>query len=530
MKKLICSFLFVAGSLFFAACSSDSGNDDPGAQTPAPELKTPIEAGNDLYGIVIDNTGSPIEGVVVSDGFSCVESDANGVYQMARNKDAYHVFYRIPADRAVPIANGLPCFWQKLSTSQQRYDFTLSAQQAVEDRFMLFCVADPQVQTDSDISRFKQETIPDIKEHAATFNIPVYGVTLGDILFNTGTLNVFPTLMAQMGNAMHQNNTGIPLFQTMGNHDNSVKPTISEGSSNLDLAARREFESKFGPCDYSFDRGNAHIVCMDDILFTTESHNPSSYLQGFTDAQVEWLRQDLELVPKSKMVILCIHIPIRNGSANNITAVRDLLKGFAETHIMSGHTHYSQNYIDTGRNIYEHIHGAACGAWWKSTINKDGAPNGYGVYEINGSGISNWYYKATCYDRDFQIRMYRANTRFAYDDIQQFIYHNSDQIIANIWNSDNRNWSVEVYEDGAKTGNMTRYTDNDVWAVGYHAGVLGKTTYTGSFDHLYYYKLQDKDAAVEIRATDKFGNTYKQTMFTTNSQSDYPTVANYPKE
>ena len=106
MKKLICSFLFVAGSLFFAACSSDSGNDDPGAQTPAPELKTPIEAGNDLYGIVIDNTGSPIEGVVVSDGFSCVESDANGVYQMARNKDAYHVFYRIPADRAVPIANG----------------------------------------------------------------------------------------------------------------------------------------------------------------------------------------------------------------------------------------------------------------------------------------------------------------------------------------------------------------------------------------------------------------------------------------
>ena len=133
-------------------------------------------------------------------------------------------------------------------------------------------------------------------------------------------------------------------------------------------------------------------------------------------------------------------------------------------------------------------------------------------------------------EKEFQIRMYRANERFAYDDIQQFIYHNSDQIIANIWNSDNRNWSVEVYEDGAKTGNMTRYTDNDVWAVGYHAGVLGKTTYTGSFDHLYYYKLQDKDAAVEIRATDKFRNTYKQTMFTTNSQSDYPTVANYPKE
>lgn len=530
MKKLICSLLFVAGALFLAACSSDNGNDDPGTQTPAPELQTPIEAGNDLYGIVMDNTGTPIEGVVVSDGFSCVESDANGVYQMARNKDAYHVFYRIPADRAVPMANGLPCFWQKLSSSQQRYDFTLSAQQAVETNFTLFCVADPQVQSNSDVSRFESETIPDIKKHAATFSTPVYGVTLGDVLFNTSTVNVFPTLMAKMGNVMHQDNAGIPLFQVMGNHDNSMKPKISEGSSNYDLGGRREFESKFGPCDYSFDRGNAHIVCMDDIMLKTEKHNPSTYEKGFTDAQVEWLRQDLALVPKNKLVILCIHIPIRNSTDNKMGEVCDLLNGFAESHIMSGHTHYGQNYIYTGRNIYEHVHGAACGAWWNSTINKDGTPNGYGVYEIAGATIANWYYKPTRMEEAFQIRMYRANERFAYTDQQQFIYHNSNQIIANIWNSDNRNWSVEVYENGVKTGNMTRYTDGDVWAIGYHAGVLGKTTYTGSFDHLYQYTLQDEDAAIEIRATDKFGNTYTQTVFTTNSQSDYPTVENYPKE
>ena len=73
--------------------------------------------------------------------------------------------------------------------------------------------------------------------------------------------------------------------------------------------------------------------------------------------------------------------------------------------------------------------------------------------------------------------------------------------------------------------------DYDAWACGYHAGFLKRTSYTKKTEHLYYYTLKDANAAtVEIRATDKFKNTYKQTMFTTNSQSDYPTVANYPQQ
>ena len=80
--------------------------------------------------------------------------------------------------------------------------------------------------------------------------------------------------------------------------------------------------------------------------------------------------------------------------------------------------------------------------------------------------------------------------------------------MANIWNSDDRNWKVEVYENGNKTGEMTREKSLDAWGAGYHVGVLsanpdshGKTTY----DHFYHYKLKDAKAAVEIRATDCFG-------------------------
>ena len=131
MKRIIYSLLFAAGTLF-AGCSDDD--------TQAP-LNTPIQEGNNLYGVVTDPNGAPVGGIVVSDGFSCVATDANGVYQMPRHADAFHVFYRIPADREIPMSEGRPCFWQRLSKTQERYDFVLMPQQAVETDFKLVCIA-----------------------------------------------------------------------------------------------------------------------------------------------------------------------------------------------------------------------------------------------------------------------------------------------------------------------------------------------------------------------------------------------------
>lgn len=433
MKRIIYSLLFAAGTLF-AGCSDDD--------TQAP-LNTPIQEGNNLYGVVTDPNGAPVGGIVVSDGFSCVATDANGVYQMPRHADAFHVFYRIPADREIPMSEGRPCFWQRLSKTQERYDFVLMPQQAVETDFKLVCIADPQVQKDTDLARFKEESVPDIRAHVSTLEGPVYGITLGDIIFNEKAKDVTNQMMPPIALAMRESEIGLKLFQVMGNHDNCMTPTVTDESSNFDLAGRRNFEYKFGPCDYSFDRGNAHIVAMDDVLLTDEKHNPSDYEGGFTDAQVEWLRQDLSLVPKEKLVIFCVHIPLRNATSFNRETVRNLLKEFDNVHIMAGHTHYAQNYIDG--DVYEHIHGAVCGAWWKSTINVDGTPNGYGVYDISGSKIENWYYKPTRLSKDFQIRMYRGETTFAGG--YKFTYTASDEIVANIWNSDDRNWKVEVYEN-----------------------------------------------------------------------------------
>ena len=61
---------------------------------------------------------------------------------------------------------------------------------------------------------------------------------------------------------------------------------------------------------------------------------------------------------------------------------------------MSGHTHYHRNEPSVSNSsVYEHVHAAVCGTWWYSRVNGDGCPNGYGVYDITGNTIKNWYYK-----------------------------------------------------------------------------------------------------------------------------------------
>lgn len=178
---------------------------------------------------------------------------------------------------------------------------------------------------------------------------------------------------------------------------------------------------------------------------------------------------------------------------------------------------------------YEHVHGAACGAWWHSTINTDGTPNGYAIYKVKGATIDNWVYKATGFDPDFQIRLYRGSDIFmeGYTPSYQFYYKGDDQIVANIWNAD-KDWKIEVYENGTKTGEMKPYESNatkrDAWASGYHCGVQDapRATTTAPTRATCTTTRSNVHSFVEVRATDKFGQTYSQSKFTTGLAEDFP--------
>jgi hypothetical protein len=340
---------------------------------------------------------------------------------------------------------------------------------------------------------------------------------------------------------MSISNTGIPIYQTMGNHDylyfNGSQPIEpDETSSTYNIKAQRLFEDTFGPINHSWNRSDTHIVCMRDMLWNSNNAG-GDYSLGFSDEQYEWLKQDLSFVPKDKLVILCVHIPLVNSSNKNIQKVIALLASFNEAHIMAGHTHYTRNEPTLSSGVYEHVHGAVCGAWWHSNTNGDGTPNGYGVYDIRGNRIYNWYYQGVntgMNDRDYQIRLYRGDHRSGgkYEYFAQ--QHGDGVLLANVFNADD-SWTVKVYEDGVYSGQMSKIAykketptkgtgiDNptkpstkssqDWWAIGHLVGVKNRSrgSYFTSCFHLYKYTLKNKNASIRVEATDRFGRTYSQT-------------------
>ncbi len=149
---------------------------------------------------------------------------------------------------------------------------------------------------------------------------------------------------------------------------------------------------------------------MDDVMGTTSTGSTWNYVGGFTASQLKWLQGDLNQVSDKENTLLIFD--------KNYSQVLNLLAQFKETHIMIGHTHYTQNYVHSnlktgnGLPIYEHIHGAACGAWWNGNSTVTGEPNGYTVYTVKGNQITDWFLKGTNQDKDFQMRVFDGDQIF----------------------------------------------------------------------------------------------------------------------
>ena len=501
-------------------------------------------------GTITYNDGTPAAGVSVSDGYTVVQTAADGTYTIEPHQDAWYIYYSIPSDcQVLTNSYGQPAFFTKYSKTKTVYNFTLTKLAGgKENKFSLFCLADPQCKDATHRNRFNNECVPDIKAHSATKDNPCYGVTLGDVTYSEGSRNC-EAQMPHLRTHMSKDNIGMPIYQTMGNHDytyfKSGQPiSADETSSTYNIKAQRVFEDVFGPINHSWNRGDAHIVCMRNMQWNSTT-SAGDYSMKFTDEQYEWLKQDLSFVPKDKLVIFCVHIPLTNSSAQNVQKVIALLKQYKEAHIMSGHTHYMRNEPTLSGGVYEHVHAAVCGTWWYSKVNGDGCPNGYGVYDIEGNTIKNWYYKGVnngMNDRDYQIRLYRGNLKCGGPHEYIALQHGDGVLLANVFNAD-KNWTVKVYEDGVYSGTMTLIpnkkteptagtsesnptkpstsSSQDWWAIGYHIGVVGRghvggtrANYLTNSFHIYKYTLKNKNAAVRVEATDRFGRTYSTSTIT----------------
>ena len=546
------------------------------------DISIRIEALHRPTGRVTYSDGTPAARVSVSDGFTVVTTNSEGYYYLPQvHEDALYIYYTVPADCEVPINDyGQPAFYTRYKGDDRTYDFTLTKLAGgKEEAFSLFVLADPQCKDDYQCSRFAGETMPDIVNHAQGKGVPCYGVTLGDIVYSEGDHDSSDH-MSDMRKYMSKDYMSMPIFQTFGNHDytyifrdSSIKAATS--GSNFNIKVQRAFEEVFGPINYSWERGDAHIISMRNMQWV-EGDDAAAFSRDFTDEQCAWLQQDLANV-KDKLIIFCVHMPMfNNPKTDNDNIVLGLLKTFNNVRILAGHKHYMRNRVSGV--LHEHTVAAVCGSWWHSTINGDGSPNGYAVYDIESSTIKNVYYKGVnegMNDPNYQIRLYSGDLKAGGKYMSMFdryfqLQFGSRTILANVFNANNNStaaavaWKVEISADGGSTWtdmdymNGTSYnaaglgyTDNgyklgdgvieiptdtgqDWWALGYHIGALRLTSpaqYISCF-HMYKHTFDtDIDLSkIVVRATDVYGNVYTQTEVISNADSDIYTLAKKPQQ
>lgn len=435
-----------------------------------------LDVENKISGRVLSN-GKGVANVVISDGFNVVQTDKDGKYVIEVNSLAKFVWVSTPSGYEFKTESYVAKHYETL-TAGKNLNFELKPLKQKDNRHNFIIWADPQVKNKKDVQKLMEESVPDVKRLIKGMkNIPVHGITVGDIVWDNHEL------FADYNNAVDA--MGIPFFQALGNHDMDYRMGGDETSD-------KTFQEHYGPTYYSFNRGKAHYVVLDDVRYLGTERNYDGFI---SQVQLEWLAKDLQFVAKDALLIINLHIPVHNSVKNN-NDFYAILDGYTNVHIMSGHTHYNKNVIKN--NIFEHNHGTVCGAWWTGPICEDGTPSGYGVYEVNGTDLK-WYYQPTGLDRTEQLHIY-------VDELT-----NQKRLIANVWNYDPM-WKVEYFLDGKAMGNLAQETGFDPLSVKLYKGDKlpnGRTfAEPKKTDHIFVAHFEPSVKKVKVVVTDRFGEKF----------------------
>ncbi len=452
-----------------------------------------------LKGKVSDNNGKPLAQVAVTDGTTIVFTNPTGEYRLESTREAMFVYITLPAGYEIPTTDNMALFYKEIKPVKGQFtaNFVLNKLKQSDNRHYALVWADPQINNIEEANQLHATAVPDTRELALQLSktAPVHGIAAGDLSWDA------PPIIPEYRKAIKE--TGIPFFQVLGNHDMDINVRTDEQSDST-------FRRSMGPTWYSFNRGKAHYIVLDNVFYYSDGYNYMGYI---TEKQFKWLEQDLRTVKPGALVFISMHISAYTNEKARTKAAADhpgdvtvnrkflykLLKPF-QAHFLTGHTHYNENIIHD--NIYEHIHAAVCGTWWISPLCGDGTPRGYGVYEIKGDSVS-WYYKTVGQPASYQMQVYNKGS-----------YKNKPNDIAvNVWNHDDA-WKVAWYEEGVFKGTMRRETDYDASVVAFLTGPDRPKKYPWArpllTDHLFFATPSAHAATATIEVTDRFGNKYRE--------------------
>ena len=324
----------------------------------------------------VECEGRGVEGVVVSDGFNVVKTDAEGRYWL-KTKLSRSEFVMISTPRGYDpeVYSGfLPKFYHALDKtadkkSVQQFDFHLT--RAANDDYTLLVVADEHVSgrvidippgsgnviAPVDSIQFRDDFMPRLVEYADSLmrRTPVYGLNLGDM---THSEYWFRNNTGMAEYLRLAKDTPFLMYHVIGNHDHCHK-------YENDYEAEAEYRKYFGPTYYSFNIGKVHYVVLDDMLY----HGRNKYDRIIAPEQLAWLYKDLRaLDPEIRQLVVACHVPLvaNNGAWDDIwynlknkDELFVLLQDYDVT-IMTGDWH-TEGTTRVSDRIVEYVHPAVTG-------------------------------------------------------------------------------------------------------------------------------------------------------------------------
>ncbi|MCX7000681.1 MAG: calcineurin-like phosphoesterase family protein [Candidatus Sumerlaeota bacterium] len=286
-----------------------------------------------------------------------------------------------------------------------------------------------------------------------------FSIALGDIV--SEKLDLYGAYTKHMATIGH------PQYTVPGNHDTNI-------DSADDLHSLETYKSKFGPTYYSMDYGKAHFVIMDSVEFhgTGGNKEKKAWYRGFFgERQLTWLKNDLQFVPKDKIIILCMHIApytiLSGDPADNVVdseKLFEILQDREHLLILTGHNHTGEHHFlgtEQGwkgkKPLHEIICITVCGSWWcgpedergiPGATQQDGSPNGHYVFHFDGNEFTERFIPASL-SPDFQVRVESPGDTLKVSRLKEA------QIVANVFDGSER--SVVICElDGSRSLYMER--------------------------------------------------------------------------
>lgn len=480
----------------------------------------------------MDKKETGVANVSVSNGLEVTQTDAKGFYTLPARQDQV-IFAIKPSGYQFPLdSNNLAKNYRLLKPQGAPQDFRYKGaaptgpmpalinfalrRQAENNDFRVLVFGDPQPYNLQEIEHFTKGVVAEVE---GIQNI-AFGLSLGDLVGDNLSLHQ-PYIQAVK-------KVGLPWYNVMGNHDMNYE-------AKTDSLSDETFEANFGPANYAFNVGNAHFIVLDDILYP-DPRDGKGYWGGFREDQLQFIENDLKFVGKDKLIVLSFHIPLLNENGQAFRqADRDrlfqLLKDYPHTLSLSAHTHLQrQNFYGKEEGWpqekphHEYNAGTTSGDWYSGRLNaegvpastmRDGTPKGYAFLNIN----NNQYtidYKVAGKANDYQMALFAPK-------VIKKGQNSSSAIYANFFMG-TKGDKVEYSVDGGAYKPMNYIEDYDpsyldiLHLFDHTENVLrGKRPSNAqACTHLWTvktpFKLNAGKHTVTVRATDRYGKTFTQSI------------------